>query len=226
MQTVQSILDELEGKKKKRKEFTLKVTTSENKQIYKDRIITALYNSGVVHDKVKGICYRNFINTDTYIHEDILQETFYWLSKKPPDELIEMYEDNPKRLIGLSVRIAVLKGVASNSRDKDYPKHSLAKYILHASNLQQRENLSPTDDYNEEDGFSQFIFDPDSLPNNFQEMWDTIKSELSAEERQFLDEYLNTEKRQGRHGKEIREQYKLLFNSIANACEKHGYNII
>lgn len=103
-----------------------------NTDVYKARIITALYNTGAVQAAVKRICFRHYIHEDTEIHQDITQETFYQLSKKNADEIIEIYERDASKLIGLCVRIAILNGVAKKG---DRPYSSIAGSILFASRL-------------------------------------------------------------------------------------------
>ena len=42
----------------------------------RNNILTELYNSGELQEKVKGMCYRNKIAIDTKINEDVIQEAF------------------------------------------------------------------------------------------------------------------------------------------------------
>ena len=184
----------------------------DEKHIYKNRIITQLYKSGEVQKKIEGICYRNFIKPETRINEDIVQETFFWLSKKTSDEIIEMYEDNPKRLLGLAVRIAVWKGV-SKKKSSNNPKHSLAQYLLFTSNYQQMDNINPTDNFEDGDVHNIHLIDKDSEVDNEKLMWETIRENLTQDENEFL-EYVLSHKRKGGHFKKEKEQYSNLLKRI------------
>ena len=122
------------------------------------------------------------------IHEDIIGETFYYLSKKSADEIIEMHESNPKRLIGLCTTIAVLKGVAKSSTNPDYPKHSIATTILHTSTLQQLSVVSQTEESDDESKHNDIILaDKSSIFSNEQLMWEMIMDNLSNEENELLE---------------------------------------
>jgi len=86
------------------------VVPSENKEIYKNRIISSLFESGVLQNKVQGICFRKKINKDTRFSEDGVQEVFLQLCSRPADEIIEMFEDRPERLIGRLILILRCQG--------------------------------------------------------------------------------------------------------------------
>jgi len=204
--------------------FTLSVKPHADSAIYKDRIISALYLHPAIDNHIKGICYRNFIKPETRIWEDVKGETFYHLCRKSPEDIISMYEDNPARLLGLIIRIAILKGVASNSNNPDYPKHSIAKYILFASNLSKHEYLSPIGEKDVGD-FVQTVLHPDTLPDNFKEMWDTILSELTPEENTFLEEHFNMKRRQGSITKAYKAKYNSLLDRVEDIITKYRYII-
>lgn len=189
-------------------------------QVYKDRILSELFLCGAVQEKIKGICYRNYINPGTYIQEDILQETFYHLCKTKAEQLIEMYEDDSSRLLGLSVRIAILKGVTKNKSNPDYPKHSVMTSILFASNLNHPESLSVTDDIEEnESAYCYVIIDPDSLPNAAKDLTELIYTDLSDEEIEFLDEFVATKKSQRK--KADKEKFASLRERVKSTVLKH-----
>lgn len=167
----------------------------EDPTVYKDRILTELFLCGAVQEKIKGICFRNYINPSTHIQDDILQETFYHLCRTKAEQLIEMYEDEPSRLLGLSVRIAILKGVTKNKSNPDYPKHSVMTSILFASNLNHPQSLSVTDDIEEnENAYCYVLIDPDSLPDAAKDLFELIYLELSEEDIVFLEEFAETKK--------------------------------
>lgn len=184
-------------------------------QVYKNRIITAFYNSGVVQVKVEGMCFRNRIKKDTLIHEDIIQETFYWICRRPAEEIIEMFESNPNRLIGLAVRIAALKGFVKNSKNPDYYKHSLARYILFASNFQQREHLEPCGEKIEENPFILELVDPDT-DKDFNSIWDFIEPNITEEELNIISDYHLPKKLKPKQiNPELNDKYQEIVNKIS-----------
>lgn len=149
-------------------ELNVKPSTDRNR--YKDNIITALYNNGIILNKIRGILSRHKVYYGAQIDEDLNQLTFLELCKKSPDEIIEMYEDDPSRLVGLCVRIAVLKGVAKG--ENTTPKHNLCDWILHFSafNIKQKtEN---------KDLFNNTLIDLNTEDTNYNEDYETELLEL------------------------------------------------
>ncbi len=201
--------------------------TDQEKQKLKDKIITDLYNSNEIQRKCNGICARNFIHKDTFIAEDIVQETFLHLSKKSADFIIELYEDNPKRLIGLCVTIACLKGVVQN---RGYPKHSLAPWILFASNFQQLSHLNPTETHSSDDTNQDkhqiVLSDSSTEPDNYAEMWELIRTELTEEEKVTLEYFLNLKKKAGRLKTHLKQQYNFLLQRIEEILQNHKIRTI
>jgi hypothetical protein len=192
----------------------------EDPTVYKDRILSELFLCGAVQEKIKGICFRNYINPSTHIQDDILQETFYHLCRTKAEQLIEMYEDDSSRLLGLSVRIAILKGVTKNKSNPDYPKHSVMTSILFASNLNHPQSLSVTDDIEEnENAYCYVLIDPDSLPNATKDLFELINMELTDEEIEFLDEFVATKKSQRK--KADKEKFAVLKEKIKSIVLKH-----
>lgn len=204
--------------------------TESEKKILKDRIITQLYNSGIIQQKVDGICFRNHIHKDTRISEDIVQETFFHLSKKTSEEIISMYYDDGrkpdgclKRLIGLSTVIAVHKGVSSNKSDPNYPKHSLAKYILFGSNFQQLSSLSPTEHTDDDDKHQGLVLrSHDDEEDGSAQLWAFVRERLTAGERDTLQYHLDLKKTQGRYPKAVKEKYIALLQRIEQIIVSNG----
>lgn len=194
----------------------------QQKQTLKNKIITELFNSGEVQKKASGICKRNFIRSDTYIQDDIMQSTMEVLCKKSADEIINCYYDDGKkpkgslsRLIALSVRIICLRGVAN---DKPIPSRSWANFMLFASNLKKFDYLNPT-----EHGGEEVLMDVSSMENNnnHKEMWEIIRSELTEEENESLTYFINLVKRPGRYKKEVLEKRNQLLERIHEILTKH-----
>jgi hypothetical protein len=195
----------------------------------KDQIITELFKSGKIHEKVSGICFRNGIKKDTKIEEDIVSETFFHLSKKKETDLQEMYEDNPDRIVGLAVRIAIRKGVLTHSQYPSYPKHSLAKFILFTSNLNQTSSLSPSETIEDDYGVlndSQIILTDTSHEEDPEvELWKLIRGNLTEEENDFLDKLLNQKKGRGRYKMEILEKMIALKERIKQIVTENNIKL-
>lgn len=154
----------------------------------RDKILTDLYNSGVLQNKLNGIMYRHSIPKKFDIESDIIQETFLHLSRIPAATLIEMYEDNPKRILGLATTIMVRKGVAEHNVTHN-PKHSIAQWIMYGSTVK-----SIIDYTNEKESNLLFsITDDDTELEEILEehkMWEYIRQNLTQPEQQLLDEIL------------------------------------
>lgn len=196
------------------------------KERMKNKAITELYNSGEIQSKVDGMCFRNGIKKDTFIAEDVVQETFMHLSRKSADEILEMYFDNPKRLVGLCVTIAKWKGFAKHPAHQDYPKHSLANFILFASNLNHFGFLSTTDAGNETDeDYELNLVDEESTESSDDKMWEVLKENLDEEDLDSLNYFLTIKKKQGRFKKEVKDKYIRLVNSIKRIVNEQGLNV-
>jgi hypothetical protein len=209
-----------EQKPKEKQILKLNVKKARSKKKYKDNIITALYESGLVQNKVKGICMRNKIKRETYIQEDIVGEVFYYLSKKNPDEIIEMYETDQSRLLGLAVVIAVRQGVGCLNTKDIYPKHSVAKQILFTSNLNKREPIA----ISSENGY---IERPKEEDNDILKLWTDIEDELSSKNKMFINElYKRKEgKKRGALSLEQKEKYNHLLQSVKSILQTNNYKI-
>jgi hypothetical protein len=211
--------------------------TAAKKKILKDKIITELYNSNILTEKIHGILYRNHIHKDTLIYEDVLQETFFYLSKKSAGEIIDMYyysragkkNENGgclKRLIGLGVCIAVLKGITKSG--KNYPKHSIGQWILFGSNLNQLSYLSPTECSHEDEPShnNTVLMDPSTETDNFKEMWSLIREQMTPAQEKELEYFLNLKKKtQGRYKNEIKDRRTALLKRIEEIIVQNKINV-
>jgi hypothetical protein len=170
--------------------------TEVEKKALKDKIITGLFYNNEFIEKIHGICKRNKIWKSTRIPEDVVNETFFHLANYDTDRLIEAYNDSPKRVFALGITIAVRKGVY---KVEGHPKHSIATYILHQSNLQQEESINPTDNFENDNAYTKHSVDKDSLTDTPEaleaDLWSTIREGLDAEENLVLDYHLNLKKR-------------------------------
>jgi len=193
---------------KERNQLTLRVKKSRSKERYKNNILSALYESNEVQKKVIRICERNRIPRNTYIHEDITNEVFYQLSSKNPDYIIEMYEDNPSRLLGLAVVIGVRKGVGCLHNKTICPRQSIAKELLFTSVLNNNITLSPIEDNH----YIRTLEDTDKK----QEIWNDIEYQLSNEDKELINElYVRKEtKKRGALTKEHKIKYQQLLHKI------------
>jgi hypothetical protein len=194
----------------------------------KDQIITELFNSGKIHEKVNSICFRNGIKRDTKIEEDIVSETFYHLSRKDEAFLQELYQDNPDRIVGLAVRIAIRKGVLTHSQYPSYPKHSLAKFILFTSNLNQHHSISTTDTEDDEGAYNEFttiLVDESYKEDPEVELWKLIRENLTEDENIFLEFLLNQKKGRGRYKFKTLEKINALKERIKMIIYENNINI-
>ncbi|MFL5808628.1 MAG: hypothetical protein ACJ749_03850 [Flavisolibacter sp.] len=198
--------------------------TPEEKEALKTKIITDLFHNQELRQKIDGICRRNNINHDSYIHEDVLSETFYYLSRYNTDKMVEAYQADPKRLFGLAIDIAIKKGVAKHSKNPEYPKHSVATNLLFASNFGTACNVSSTEwfeDFAVEKFFKIVtLVDEDSENADYLHgpelsMWEIIEKELDIEEIIFLQDMMRPKGRKmGRYKLEFKAQRDALFEKI------------
>lgn len=202
--------------------------TEQQKQKEKDRILTELFQSKIIHEKISGICYRNRIHHGTYIHEDILQEVFLHLSLKTPDFIIQLYYDDGRckegslrRLIGLFVTIAVLKGVAKIKSGN--PKHSLAQLLLWTSNFLPLSSISPTDDECTTGNNSTKVICDVTIDEDQIDTWELIRSKMTEEQINQLDEVLQADNKQLK--KELKDKYQSVQQLVGTIVNKHKIQI-
>ena len=111
-----------------------------DKDKLKNELITALYKSGEVHRNVKNLCSR-FVPKETYIYEDIIQNGFLELSRKPAEYIIKIYNlprsdgKQLKNLEGLIIRIIQLKTWTRDAKADEYVKNRWGWELLAFSNL-------------------------------------------------------------------------------------------
>lgn len=188
------------------------------KENYKNKILTELFKSGKIHKNVELILFKNKIHQDTKIADDLVQETFYHLSKFNTDTLIEMYEDNPKRLLGLGVTIAIRKGVLKNPLYPDYPKQSLCKFILFTSSL-SKFNFSISD-YNNEDN-EILIIPNDESSKAENELWKYVHKNLNDEENKLIEMLLVKKNKSGTIKKQVKMDRENLYLKVKNIIRNY-----
>lgn len=187
----------------KHKKLLGHVKADKDRVKYRDAILTEFFKSGILDDKISGVMWRNRISYSTQLNEDIRAETLYWLSKQPIETIIEIYERNPNKLIGLAVTILKRKTVSYSSRDADYPKHSLLTSVKFASNLFSTSH--EIEDYH--------AHHPVQLPVNEveEEALSLIREFLSEEDYVWLNKY---QKNLVKHNEVNNARYTELLNSV------------
>lgn len=199
----------------------LSVIPSLDKEEYKNRILTALYLQPILKEKIKGMLYRNSIHYETNMSDDVLNETFYYLSRMKAVEIIEMYEDKPNRLLGLFVTICKRKCFLTNKSQPDYPKHSLAKFILYTSNFQKNISINHS-----ENDFSQQLTDEED--DSRKEIWETIYSSLNKEQLAFITNHFNINEKERKslmRKKEYKNKYENLVFQLSAIFKDKKYNV-
>ena len=202
------------------------VTPSIDKEEYKNNILSALYEQDIIKEKIKGMLYRNQIPYDSNMADDVLNETFYYLSRIKPDEIIEMYKDKPNRLLGLFVTICKRKCFLTNKSQPNYPKHSLTKFILYTSNFQKNISINPSENVDDDNDFSQQLSDEDV--ENKKEVWEIIYSSLNKEQLTFLTNHFNLEEKERKslmRKKEYKKQYEDLVSYLTSIFKDKNYNV-
>jgi hypothetical protein len=204
--------------------------TVDEQERMKNQVITELFKSKSLHKLIDKTLYKNNVHRDTHILEDVVQHVFMQLSRKPAAFVLSLYYDDGKcpggmmtRLIGLCCRISFREGVGSSSRDIDYPKHSVTKHILFASNFQKLAYISPTEEgCTETNHFTNVLVDESTEePDNFTNMWALVQEHLSPGELKDLQKFMYDKKKQGRYTTEVYEKRKRLLNKIEAIIGQH-----
>ena len=170
-----------------------------NEQL-KAKALTDLFNSQELQAKIKYVMIKHQIPFDASIEDDILQVTFENLAKYDTEKFVEAYQDNPKRILGLAVKIILWKGVYIDKRIPKGFNHTIAQQILHASTFKTLQHISATvedstedfniiqigDNYNDEE-----ITENEALLMAEEQdqiaMWQFVRSKLSVEETELLN---------------------------------------
>ena len=167
------------------KAFTKFVKENDEKKV-KDIIITKIYNDENFRFKIDGMLYRNNINKNTKIGEDVIQEVMFQLSKYDTRLLLEAFCEDYRRVFALAITIATRAGFGKLNKDV-HQNGSIAKQILFKSNLNSSYYLSNTED-EILNGELKIKLDIDYEEND---LWEKIRENLSDEDIEFLDFLLN-----------------------------------
>lgn len=217
------------------------ISFEESKRYVRDKIISKLFKSNQLQEKIKGMLYRNRINQYSQIGDDVLQATFLELSRYNIDDLFLAYCDNPDRILGLAVTITKRVGFGKMNTEVS-PNQSIAKQILFASNLNKLNFISTTEGtiyYEIEKEGTKDVktrileFIPEELSDNI-DVWKIILAEIDDDEKEFLEFILNNvfnKKYLQNYGEELRRkfysynEYKVrrisLQNKIREILEKN-----
>jgi hypothetical protein len=162
--------------------------------ITKDKILTELFNSNQLQDKLPGIMARHHIPMKAGIEDDIIQTTFENLCMYDTDKMIEAYNNNPKRILALGVTIMLRKCILKDKRYNNI-NHSLTTFMLYTSSF----NTANTT-INHTDTFDTELF---TLPNkiddeeegvDYFEMFEYVKLNLNKTEIKLLNKIIKKEK--------------------------------
>lgn len=201
-----------------------KVGPYPNPETYKDRIITAIFNSGILHKKMEGVCFRKHIGKGTDFYQDAIQETFLELCNIPTQMIIDIWEQDPNKLIGFALTIGIRATVTQNANYPDYPKHSLMTEIFHASNLMQLPYLSPTGEKDYEGDNRTLALPYEEEDNDLSlEMWEYIKQRLSPEEIKICNDIMYGSSRRGRKSKKFKDSKEKTINKIKSIVKNENY---
>lgn len=189
--------------------------TEQEKQELKNKAITDLFNSGELQKKITYICNQHRIPPYSQIHDDILQVVMENLCKYNTDKFIQAYKENPKRILALSVTLALRKGVYKDTRTSKYWSHSIAQQILHQSTLNTLEHISSTieDDTNEYNLPQISINDIYEEPEEHQ-MWDCIEQQLTVEENELLQQHLQPDFKPKKQVKKMLPEFYIKLKQI------------
>ncbi|GAA4326118.1 hypothetical protein [Flaviaesturariibacter amylovorans] len=189
----------------------------------KEKAIREIIYSEEFRKKAEGIQFRNHIPKDSQIVDDAIQEVAYWIQRKEAKEIAEMYNDSPRRIFGLAVRILIWKCYAKRG---DYPKHSLSQHILWTSNFQSLKFVCPTESGESEGEHHshQTLVDPttEEPDENKINIMGLIRSKLDPLNLQALDEYLKLNKKSGVVPKAFRIRYPMIEEQIRSIVKDAG----
>lgn len=176
----------------------------------KNKIITELYTSNKLQEKLVGIMHRHHIPTNAQIEDDIIQFTFQQLLEYNTEKMIEAYQDNPNRVLALGVTIMLRKCILKDKRYNS-PKHSLTEYLLFGSSL-RGSNISFDNEPN-----SKELYDHEDIPENekldYKEMWDYFYDLLTNKEKILIKKLLKKEKVPNKQKKLLYIKIKMILNN-------------
>lgn len=117
----------------KNDEFIITCKESQSKEVYKNNIISAMYLHPLLREKILAMIDRyNAPALRNYV-DDCINEVMVMILEKSAEEIIEMYEDNPIRLLKLFVTISYRR--IFSSKNTSAPSASFSHKIKLYSNV-------------------------------------------------------------------------------------------
>lgn len=208
-------------------QMVIKQLTQNKKLQLKDQILTQLFNSGILQQKIMGMCKNYHVNLHSRIEDDVLQTTFEQLAKKDPDDIIQMYcegggeiKDKKCPLVGMATRISHWKGfdrAKKTGTDEYYPNHSIGQQIMWTSMLNSRYYLATSDVDPEEEPYA-IVLGADEEPEP--DIWKVIRSNMAENELQDLEFYLYPPRKRGTKKKELQQLLQKKFEHLKLRIKK------
>lgn len=183
--------------------------SKKKKEQLKNKAITDLFNSGIIQGKIDSMNHRYRMPPNAGIQDDVLQAVFEQLSKYNTDKIIEMLNDNPKRLVGLATRICYsTHGYGKDHRTKKFWVGT-AQGIMNNSTLSTLTYIDVNTETMDE-LHTPLIGCPDDVEQReieYINMWKYIRDNLDEYENMILEMILNPEpaKMKGRLKKDYQQ---------------------
>jgi hypothetical protein len=194
-------------------------------RLKRDKILTELFNNPSFKSKILSICIRHGVPTDADIQSDILQVTFEHLTKLDPKKLFEMYDDNPNRVFGFALRIAIRNGVLADKRTDNGYRKAIATYILKDSSYYQRSDSeidedALIDEYNPIEYQEQEL----EIENESNQMWNHVRNQLSESENLLLNIMLSDTSTKIKLRGNMKQEYINLLPKLKHIITKYQNN--
>jgi hypothetical protein len=181
--------------------------------ITKNEILTELFNSGQLQEKLVGVMQRHYLPINADLQNDIIQTTFEHLCLYDTDKMIEAYQDNPKRILALGVTIMLRKCIL---KDKRYGNvnHSLTTFLLYTSSFNtQNTSITPTDTFDTELFTLPDIQDEQEDGVDYLQMFEYLKLNLTKTENKTLLKIMQKEKVDKTIKKELLNKIKTILKN-------------
>ena len=199
----------------------LDIDLEELKRRFLNKCLKKLLQDGEITTKIKGMCYRNWVELGSGIQDDVLQETLYNLAKINFNNFFLIWCESPQRILGLAITIATRQGF-SKMNNGESPNQSLAKKILFASNFKKRDWVDGEGDVMFNNQKSTPLIETPN-PEEDIDVWRIIKENLNEDELDFLQYILENvySKKRIIYGRKLRNklsynEYKINFIMLKN----------
>lgn len=199
--------------------------TAKDKATYKDKIISDLFNSNVIQKKIEGMFFREGIHKTSDLVNDFTNETFLELSKKTPDYIIEIFERDVNKLVGLCVTICKRRGFIPSHNRTDLPSASWKQFYMHGSNINQLSYYSPIEEDTHDNESSkyhqQYVLSEERNP--IQEVFEGVRIHLTDNQKDLLEHYFNITTKQAvtKAEQERINCYEALVNKISTVIKEN-----